>query len=76
MRSAASKGGKAMTIRLPNDQAAELEAVSRADDQPVSSVIRSAIDEHIARRRKDPNFKARLQRLVEENNKVLERLAK
>lgn len=67
---------KAMTLRLPADQAADLEAVARADDVPVAEVVRDAIAAHIDARRKDKNFRARLERMLEENREILERLAR
>jgi len=68
--------GKAMSLRLPEDQAAELAAVARADDMPVSEVVREAIDNHIAARRADKDFQKRLKRRLEEDREVLERLAR
>lgn len=37
-------GTKAMSLRLPADKAAELEAVARADGMPISEAVRKAID--------------------------------
>lgn len=51
---------KSMTLRLPADKAAELEAVARADHKAVSGSVREAIDNLIAERRKDKEFQARL----------------
>jgi Arc/MetJ-type ribon-helix-helix transcriptional regulator len=67
---------KNMTLRLPSEQAAELEAVARADGVSVSDAVRQAIVEHIDRRRQDKEFKARLRRVIEEDREVLERLAR
>ena len=58
---------KAMTLRLGQDQAKELEAIARAEGTSVSDAVRDAIAEHIERRRRDPEFKARLQRIMEED---------
>jgi predicted DNA-binding protein len=66
---------KAFTMRLPEEKAAELEAVARADGVPVSETVRDAIDQHIDARRKDKDFQARLSKLVEDNQRVLDRLA-
>ncbi len=66
---------KAFTMRLPEEQAAELEAVARADGVPVSEAVREAIDSHIEARRKDKGFQARLGKLIEDNQRVLDRLA-
>ena len=56
--------------------AAELTAVARADGMPVSEVVREAIAKHIAERRSDKDFQKRLKQLLEEDQKVLKRLAK
>jgi predicted transcriptional regulator len=66
---------KTMTLRLPDELAADLEAMARVDDVPVSEAIRVAIDERIRARREDKQFQARLRRLMAENQRALERLA-
>jgi Arc/MetJ-type ribon-helix-helix transcriptional regulator len=66
---------KTMTLRLSDEQAADLEAMARTDDMSVSEAIRVAITERIRARRKDAEFQARLRRLLEENRQALERLA-
>ena len=45
-----------------------------ADGVPTSEAIPAAIVEHTERRRHDPAFQARLQRIIEEERVVLERL--
>lgn len=50
------KPAKAMTIRLSSDQALGLETVAAVDDQPVSVVIRAAIEAHIEQRKQDQAF--------------------
>jgi hypothetical protein len=67
---------KVTTIRQSTEQAAELEAVARVDGIPVAEVIRTAIAEHIQARRNDPAFRDRLQRRLEEDQVILEKLAK
>lgn len=67
---------KTMSLRLSDEQAQELEAVARVDEMPVSEAVREAIDARIAARRADKDFQSRLRRLMEENQKALERLAK
>jgi predicted DNA-binding protein len=66
---------KAMSLRLPEALAAELAAVARTDGTPISEAVREAIEKHIAERRADPDFQKRLQRRLEADHKVLERLA-
>ena len=65
---------KAMSLRLPEDKAAELAAVARTDDMPISEAVRVAIDNHIAARRADKGFQERLKKRIEEDREVLERL--
>lgn len=67
---------KAMSLRLPEEKAAELAAIARTDEMPVSEVVREAIDNHIAARRADKNFQKRLKQRLEEDREVLERLSK
>lgn len=66
---------KVTTLRLPDYMAAELAAVARADDVPVSEAVREAIEKHIAERRADTDFQKRLKQLIEEDQEVLKRLA-
>lgn len=66
---------KAMTLRLPADKAAELEAIARVDNVPVAEAVRAAIDDRIAQRRQDSDFQARLKAIVEQDRAILERLA-
>ena len=66
---------KAMTLRLPAEQAKELEAVAQIDDVPVAEAVREAITAHIEARRRDEEFRARLQRTLAEQRDILQRLA-
>jgi hypothetical protein len=66
---------KAMSLRLAGEQAAELSAVARTDEMPVSEAVREAIDKHIADRKADPVFQKRLKAILEADQKTLERLA-
>jgi class 3 adenylate cyclase len=67
---------RALTLRLPADQAAQLEAVARADGVSVSEAVRAAIQDRIEARRKDRAFQARIRQMMEEERAVLEQLAK
>jgi predicted DNA-binding protein len=66
---------RATSLRLPEHMAAELAAVARADDMPVSEAMREAIEKHIAERRADKDFQKRLKQVFEEDQQVLKRLA-
>lgn len=65
-----------MTVRLPADQAEDLEAVAQAEGIPVAEVIRRAVAEHIEGKMRDPGFQTRLRRQIERNRRVLRRLAR
>ena len=67
---------KGFTVRLDGDQAAELEAIARVDGVSVAEEIRQAITVQIAKRREDEEFRARLRQSIQDNQKVLERLAR
>jgi post-segregation antitoxin (ccd killing protein) len=67
---------KNMTLRLPVEQADELEAVARAEGISVSDAVREAIAEHIERKRKDKAFRERLRTVMERDREILERLAR
>lgn len=67
---------KSFTVRLPNDLAAEAEAVARAEGISLNETIKSALVEAVERRRKDPAFKKRVREIIEQDGELLERLAK
>jgi hypothetical protein len=66
---------KSMTLRLTEDQAADLEAIARIENVPVAEEVRKALAAHIATRRKDRAFQARLRASMERNSEILKRLA-
>jgi hypothetical protein len=66
---------KAFTVRLDTDQATDLEAVAAADGISVAEEIRQAVAERIEARRHDPAFQERIRSIIEQNQRVLERLA-
>ena len=67
---------KAMTLRLEEDLARELEAVARVEDITVSEAVRRAITDHVRAKRTDRAFQKRLDRFMDENRAILERLAR
>ena len=56
---------KAMTIRLSQEQAEELETVASVENRPVAEVIRAAIAEHIDARKGDDDFRRSLRERIE-----------
>lgn len=67
---------KTMTLRLSDEQAEKLETLARVEGIPVSEAVREAIDQRIDSRRKDKAFQGRLKRMVEENARALDLLAR
>lgn len=65
------KPTKAMTIRLSEEQAEELETVASVDHQPISEVIRAAIAEHIEQRTRDATFQDGLRQRLERAQRLL-----
>lgn len=56
--------GKAMTIRLSAEQAEMLETVANVSNQPISEVIRAAIDSHIGHVASDEGFQQGLRERI------------
>ena len=71
-----SKTTKALTLRLPVEQAEALEAVAGVDEVSINEEIRRAIAAHIEARRQDAEFRERLRASIERNREILERLAR
>lgn len=67
---------KNLTVRLDDQLAADAEAIARADGMSLNETIKRALAETVERRRKDPEFRKRLRRIIEEDRELLERLAK
>lgn len=67
---------KNLTVRLDDELAADAEALARAEGQSLNETVKIALREAVERRRKDPKFKARVRRIIDEDRQLLERLAK
>lgn len=67
---------KHLSIRLDDELAADTEALARAEGQSLNETVKTALREAVERRRRDPKFKARVRRIIEEDRELLERLAK
>jgi len=64
------------TLRLSEEDAADLAAVARADGMTQSEVVRLAVREYIGRRCEDDDFQERLLTSLDRNRKTVERLSK
>ena len=71
----AADNRKAMTLRLPPEQASALEAVAQVNGRTVADEVRAAIQTRIDELRADPDFQARLRDHLERNREILEGLA-
>jgi predicted transcriptional regulator len=67
---------KNMTVRLPDDLAADAEALARVEGKSVNETIKDALTDAVERRRNDPTFRARVRQIIAEDRELLERLAK
>ncbi len=67
---------KNITVRLPDDLAADAETVARVDGISLNETVKRSLLEEVERRRKNPEFKARLTKIIEEDRELLERLAR
>lgn len=67
---------KAVTLRLPENKAAQLEAIARADEKSVNQTLIEAVDRMIEERRTDKAFKARVRAIIERDRDILEDLAR
>ena len=66
---------KNLTVRLDAELAADTEALARAEGKSLNETVKQALKEAVERRRKDPEFKTRLRRIIDEDRELLERLA-
>jgi predicted transcriptional regulator len=67
---------KNLTVRLDDELAADTEALARAEGRSLNETVKQALREAAERRRQDPEFKARLRRIIEQDRELLKRLAR
>jgi Arc/MetJ-type ribon-helix-helix transcriptional regulator len=65
------KPAKAMTVRLTQEQADELETVAGVDAVPVAEVVRAAIAEHVESRKNDEDFQRSLRERIQRAQRML-----
>ena len=68
-------GTTPITVRVPNDVAAEIAVVARAEGVNVSEVIRAGMYRHLSSLRTDPAFQKRLRQRLDEDREIMERYA-
>ncbi len=67
---------KNLTVRLDDELASHTDALARAEGKSLNETVKHALAEAVQRRREDPEFMARVRRIIEEDRELLERLAK
>lgn len=67
---------KNLTIRLPDDVAADAEALARVDGKSLNETVKQSLIEAVERRRSDSKFKERLATIIEQDRELLERLTR
>jgi hypothetical protein len=67
---------KNFTVRLPDDVAADAEALARAEGKSLNETVKTALIEAVERRRDDPEFKKTLKKVIEQDRELLDRLAR
>jgi predicted transcriptional regulator len=67
---------KNLTVRLDDDLAADAQALARAEGRSLNETVKLVLSEAVERRRRDPKFKARVRKIIDQDRELLERLAK
>jgi Ribbon-helix-helix protein, copG family len=62
------------TLRLPESMAKQLRSIAQAEGVDVSEVLRQGIENHIAAKVRERDFKERLAKRMEEDREVLKNL--
>lgn len=65
--------GRALSVRLPDDLAGEIDVIARVEGVSVSETVRAALHSFVSTRRSDEDFKERLRQRIEKDRQVLER---
>jgi predicted DNA-binding protein len=68
------RGSKAMTLRLPEALHERLAAVAEVEGDPIAEVVRRAVSDHVDQRRRDPEFRAKLEATLRRQKRLLDLL--
>ena len=63
------------TLSYPWSMGKQLRAIAQAEGIPIEEVVRQGIENHIATKTRERDFKERLAKRMEEDREVLEALA-
>ena len=67
--------GTTISVRVPEEIAAEVAVIARVEGVNVSEVIRAGIHRHLSLLHADPAFQERLRKRLDEDREILERYA-
>jgi predicted DNA-binding protein len=70
----AGRDSKAMTLRLPSDLHERLAAVAEVEGDPIAEVVRRAVADHVEQRRREPEFRAKLEATLRRRQRLLDLL--
>lgn len=63
-----------MTLRLPGELHERLAAVAEVEGEPIAEVVRRAVSDHVDQRRRDPEFRAKVQETLQQHRRLLDLL--
>jgi predicted transcriptional regulator len=66
---------KNLTVRLPDELAADAEALARVENTSLNEVLCVSLREAVDRKRNDAQFKYRLEQIIQRDQELLDRLA-
>lgn len=69
-------GTRVMSVRLPEELAAEIETIARVERVSISKAICASIYKYIAYRRTDQDFQQRLKKRMEADLALIKRLSR
>jgi hypothetical protein len=67
---------KVMTLRISDNQAAQIELVARVDGEPVAKALKNAIDVYVELKKANPGFQDRLHQLLKAEQDLVQELSK
>jgi len=63
---------KIITVRLPEDQVADLETIAKFDGVALAEVVRAGVELVLESRRADPEFRVRVEKAYAEAQRLLQ----
>lgn len=67
---------KHLSVRLPDEVAADADALARVEGISLNETIKQALVEAVERRRGDAAFRSKLEQMIEQDRELLDRLSR